>query len=118
MAQIEAVRVVQDAAYAASLSDQDWYALAQDPAWQEMASEQSEMVAGVIAQYGNKLPGGGQSSAPTEIPVFRPFQVLGTDVARIQHYSIVTNNGTYTENLRIPGKLVVRTLPSPHPDPK
>ena len=47
MAQIEAVRVVQDAAYAASLSDQDWYALSQDPAWQEMVSEQSEMVAGV-----------------------------------------------------------------------
>src|SRR5712691_9434718 len=55
MAQIEAVRVVQDAAYAASLSDQDWYALAQDPTWQEMVSEQSEMVSGVIAQYGNKL---------------------------------------------------------------
>jgi len=83
MAQIEAVRVVQDAAYAASLSDQDWYALAQDPAWQEMVSEQAEMVAGVIAKYGNKLPGGGQTSAPTEIPAFRPFQVIGTDIARI-----------------------------------
>src|SRR6266851_2748521 len=118
MAQIEAVRVVQDAAYAASLSDQDWYALAQDPAWQEMVSEQSEMVAGVIAQYGNKLPGGGQSSAPTEIPVFRPFQVIGTDVARIQGYGIVTNTGTYTENLRMPGMLFMRTLRSRYPHAK
>src|SRR5438093_12698548 len=118
MAQIEAVRVVQDAAYAASLSDQDWYALAQDPAWQEMVSEQSEMVAGVIAQYGNKLPGGGQSSAPTEIPVFRPFQVIGTDIARIQGYGIVTNTGTYTENLRMPGMLFMRTLRSRYPHAK
>jgi xanthine dehydrogenase molybdenum-binding subunit len=118
MAQIEAVRVVQDAAYAASLSDQDWYALAQDPAWQEMVSEQSEMVAGVIAQYGNKLPGGGRTSAPTEIPVFRPFQVIGTDIARIQGYGIVTNQGTYTENLRMAGMLFMKTLRSRYPHAK
>src|SRR2546426_1564194 len=118
MAQIEAVRVVQDAAYAASLSDQDWYALAQDPTWQEMVSEQSEMVSGVIAQYGNKLPGGGQNAAPTEIPVFRPFQVIGTDIARIQGYGIVTNTGTYTENLRMPGMLFMRTLRSRYPHAK
>src|SRR2546426_1407709 len=118
MAQIEAVRVVQDAAYAASLSDQDWYALAQDPTWQEMVSEQSEMVSGVIAQYGNKLPGGGQNAAPTEIPVFRPFQVIGTDIARIQGYGIVTNTGTYTENLRMPGMLFMRTLRSKYPHAK
>lgn len=118
MAHIEAVRVVQDAAYAASLSDQDWIALSQDPAWQEMVSEQSEMVAGVIAQYGNKLPGGGQSSAPTELPVFRPFKVIGTDVARIQGYGIVTNQGTYTENLRMPGMLFMRTLRSRYPHAK
>src|SRR5256885_2467295 len=118
MAQIEAVRVVQDAAYAASLSDQDWYALAQDPTWQEMVSEQSEMVAGVIAQYGNKLPGGGQNSAPAELPVFRPFQVIGTDIARIQGYGIVTNTGTYTENLRMAGMLFMRTLRSKYPHAK
>jgi len=118
MAQIEAVRVVQDAAYAASLSDQDWYALAQDPAWQEMVSEQAEMVAGVIAKYGNKLPGGGQTSAPTEVPVFRPFKVIGTDIARIQGYGIVTNQGQYTENLRMPGMLFMRTLRSRYPHAK
>src|SRR3989475_2330274 len=118
MAQIEAVRVVQDAAYAASLSDQDWYALAQDPTWQEMVSEQSEMVAGVVAQYGNKLPGGGQNSAPAELPVFRPFQVIGTDIARIQGYGIVTNTGTYTENLRMAGMLFMRTLRSRYPHAK
>src|SRR6267143_2212307 len=118
MAQIEAVRVVQDAAYAASLSDQDWYALSQDPAWQEMVSEQSEMVAGVIAKYAEKLPGGGRTSAPTEIPVFRPFKVIGTDIARIQGYGIVTNQGQYTENLRMSGMLFMRTLRSRYPHAK
>jgi CO/xanthine dehydrogenase Mo-binding subunit len=118
MAQIEAVRVVQDAAYAAGLSDQDWYALAQDPAWQEMVSEQSEMVAGVIAKYADKLPGGGRTSAPTEIPVFRPFKVIGTDIARIQGYGIVTNQGQYTENLRMAGMLFMRTLRSRYPHAK
>ena len=64
MAQIEAVRVAQDAAYAASLSDSDWYALSIDPAWQEMVAEQSELVAGVIAKYGNKIPGATGGSTP------------------------------------------------------
>jgi CO/xanthine dehydrogenase Mo-binding subunit len=118
MAQIEAVRVAQDPAYAASLSDSDWFALANDPAWQEMVSEQSEMVAGVIAKYGDKLPGGGRESAPAEIPAFRPFKVIGTDIARIQGYGIVTAQGTYTENLRMPGMLFMRTLRSRYPHAK
>src|SRR6266566_3478599 len=118
MAQIEAVRVVQDAAYAASLSDQDWYALAQDPTWQEMVSEQSEMVAGVIAQYGNKLPGGGQNSAPAGPPVFRPFRATGPDIPRFQGSGIVPNTGPSPENLRMAGMLFMRTLRSRYPHAK
>jgi len=116
MAHIEAVRVVQDPAYAASLTDSDWKDLASQADWNEMIGEQSELVAPVIAQYGSKLPGGGRSgSTPTEIPVFRPFKVLGTDIARIQGYGIVTDQGTYTENLRMPGMLFMRTLRSKYP---
>ncbi|HEX9141728.1 MAG TPA: xanthine dehydrogenase family protein molybdopterin-binding subunit [Gaiellaceae bacterium] len=119
MAHIEAVRVVQDPAYAASLSDADWYNLSQDPAWQEMVGEQSETVAPIIAAYGHKLPGGGrEGSTPTEIPVNRAFKILGTDIARIQGYGIVTNQGTYTENLRMAGMLFMRTLRSKYPHAK
>jgi len=118
MAQIEAVRVAQDAAYAASLSDSDWYALAQDPAWQEMVAEQSELVSGVIAKYGSKIPGATGGSTSTEIPPFRPFTVIGTDIARVQGYGIVTSQGTYTENLRMPGMLFMRTLRSRYPHAK
>jgi xanthine dehydrogenase molybdenum-binding subunit len=116
---IEAVRVVQDPAYAASLSDADWRELAADPTWNEMIGEQSETVAPIIAQYGHKLPGGGrEGSTPTEVPVNGPFKVLGTDLARIQGYGIVTNQGTYTENLRMPGMLFMRTLRSKYPHAK
>jgi CO/xanthine dehydrogenase Mo-binding subunit len=119
MAQIEAVRVAQDAAYAASLSDSDWYALSMDPAWQEMVAEQSELVADVIAKYGSKIPGiGGGASAPSEIPVFRPFKVIGQDIARVQGYGIVTEKGQYTENLRMSGMLFMRTLRSRYPHAK
>jgi CO/xanthine dehydrogenase Mo-binding subunit len=118
MAQIEAVRVAQDAAYAASLSDSDWYALSQDPAWQEMVAEQSEMVAGVLAKYADKIPGANGSSTPAEIPANHVFKILGSDIARIQGYGIVTNQGTYTENLRMPGMLYMRTLRSRHPHAK
>ncbi|HUG05564.1 MAG TPA: xanthine dehydrogenase family protein molybdopterin-binding subunit [Candidatus Limnocylindria bacterium] len=118
MAQIEAVRVAQDPAYAASLSDSDWYALAQDPAWQDMVAEQSELVSDVIAKYGNRMGGGTGASTPTEIPVFPPFKVIGQDIARIQGYGIVTSQGTYVENLRISGMLFMRTLRSRYPHAK
>src|SRR2546428_11970828 len=62
MAQLEAVRVAQDVAYAASLSDADWQQLAQDPTWQELVAEQSELVASVIALHGHKLPGAARAA--------------------------------------------------------
>src|SRR6266571_2487761 len=118
MAHIEAVRVVQDPAYAASLTDAQWYELSQDPTWQEMVGEQSETVSGVMAKYGSKLPGGRENSQPTEIPVFRPFRVIGQDIARIQGYGIVTNQTATTENLRMNGMLFMRTLRSRYPHAK
>src|SRR5438067_9937720 len=119
MAHIEAVRVVQDPAYAASLTDADWHTLSQDPTWNEMIGEQSEAVAPIIAQYGHKLPGAGrEGSTPTEIPVNPVYKILGTDIARIQGYGIVTNQGTYTENLRMPNMLFMRTLRSKYPHAK
>ena len=119
MAQIEAVRVAQDAAYAASLSDADWHALAQDPTWQELVSEQSEMVAGVIATYGHKLPFAyrGNDNWKPEASV-APARVVGNDIARIQGLGIVTSLGQYTENMRMAGMLFMRTLRSRYPHAK
>jgi CO/xanthine dehydrogenase Mo-binding subunit len=117
MAQLEAVRVAQDAAYAASLSDADWYKLAQDPTWQELVSEQSEMVAAVLAVHGHKLPYGSRTDQTVTQPA-PATRVLGSDVARIQGLGIVTDLGQYTENMRMPGMLFMRTLRSRYPHAK
>jgi CO/xanthine dehydrogenase Mo-binding subunit len=117
MAQLEAVRVAQDAAYAASLSDADWQQIAQDPTWQELVAEQSELVASVIAVHGHKLPGAARAaeSGTRQAAIPAAVKVVGTDVARVQGIGVVTNLGQYTENLRMPGMLFMRTLRSKYP---
>ena len=52
---IDALRVAQDPAYAASLTDEQWRRLALDPAWDELVGEFHELVEPVIARYGEKL---------------------------------------------------------------
>src|SRR5438552_3629342 len=120
MAHLEAVRVAQDAAYAASLSDADWQQLAQDPTWQELVAEQSEMVSSVIAVHGHKLPGAARAaeSGTQQAAIPAALKVVGTDVARVQGIGVVTNLGQYTENLRMPGMLFMRTLRSKYPHAK
>jgi CO/xanthine dehydrogenase Mo-binding subunit len=113
---IDAVRVAQDASYAASLSDADWSALSQQHDWQELLAEQSELVAGVLAAHGNKLHVG--AGTQNELPPTGPFKVIGTDVARMQGIGIVTNLGQYTQNMRMPGMLFTRTLRSRYPHAK
>src|SRR5438067_2454099 len=119
MARIEAVRVAQDAAYAASLSDADWQALAQDHEWQQLVAEQSEMVASAIAVHGHKLGyAGDATTSKTPAAPAAAFKVIGSDVARMQGIGIVTNLGQYTENMRMPGMLFMRTLRSRYPHAK
>ncbi len=117
MARIDAVRVAQDPAYASELTDADWYALAQDPDWQQLVAEQVEMVGPVLAVHGHKLPGNGHATV-TQVPPFRPFKIVGTDIARMQGLGVVTNIGHYSQNLRMPGMLFMRTLRSRYPHAK
>src|SRR5439155_17472411 len=119
MARLEAVRVAQDAAYAASLSDADWYALSQHPDWQQLVAEQSEMLTNVMAAHGHKLPGASPAaSTQNELPPVGPFKIVGTHVARLQGLGVVTSLGQYTENMRMPGMLFMRTLRSRYPHAK
>src|SRR3989442_6012241 len=119
MARLEAVRVAQDAAYAAGLSDADWYALSQDPDWQQLVAEQSEMLTNVMAVHGHKLPGASlAASTQNELPPVGPFKIVGTDVARLQGLGVVTSLGQYVENMRMPGMLFMRTLRSRYPHAK
>src|SRR2546429_9843488 len=94
MARIEAVRVAQDAAYAASLSDADWQALAQDHEWQQLVAEQSEMVASAIAVHGHKLGyAGDATTSKTPAAPAAAFKVTRSDLARLPGIGLVTDLG-------------------------
>ena len=121
---IDALRVVQDPAYAASLSDAHWRALAADPIWDELVGEFHEMVAPVLELYAQRM---GTPAPPTRAAAAsaapapaRPeqFQVIGKRVPRLHGLGVVTNLGQYTQNMRMPGMLHMRTLRSPHPHAK
>src|SRR3989442_8562078 len=127
---VDALRVATDPAYATSLAPSDWLALSQDPDWQRMVGEQAELVAPILAGFGDKtpgfadfqprrVPGLAQVLAPPVIPLpGPPFSVIGKKVPRVQGLGVVTGLGQYTENMRMAGMLHTRTLRSPYPHAK
>src|SRR2546426_3538303 len=129
---VDALRVVQDPAYAASLTETQWRDLTNDPVWSELVGEFHEMTAPVITLYAAQL---GQAAprpqTPPRAPAARPpaqpappantpqqFDVIGKRVPRLHGLGIVTNLGQYTENMRMNRMLFTRTLRSPHPHAK
>jgi hypothetical protein len=114
---IDALRVAQDPSYAASLTVEDWYALAGTPEWQQLVAEQSELVASTLAVHGEKFAQQVQPSAPSLVPQ-GPFSIIGTKIPRVQGMGVVTGLGQYTEHMNFPGMLYTRTLRSPHPHAK
>src|SRR5687768_17666031 len=121
---VDALRVVQDPKYAASLNDTQWRLLTQDPAWHELVGEFHEMTAPVIQQYASNLG----IPAPRQVvarPEPRPaadaptqFDVIGKRIPRLHGLGVVTNLGQYVQNMRMNGMLFTRTLRSPHPHAK
>jgi xanthine dehydrogenase molybdenum-binding subunit len=117
---IDVHKVATDAAYAASLSPEDWYTVAESPQWAQMLAEQSELVAATIQTHAESIPGMAQVAQPaTPAQVLNgPYNVVGTKAPRIQGLGIVTGLGQYTEHMTLPGTLYTRTLRSPHPHAK
>jgi len=118
---VDPLRVVQDPAYAASLTEAHWRALTNDPVWHEMIGEFHEMTAPVLGLYAMQL--GLPAPRPvstTPPPATQPdqFQVIGKRVPRLHGLGVVTNLGQYTQNMRMNGMLYTRTLRSPHPHAK
>ena len=115
---VDALRVVQDPAYAARLTDAQWYALSDDPEWDEIVGEFEEMAAPVMELYAAKLgmaaPRAVQSASAASAPA-EQFQVIGKRVPRLHGLGIVTSLGKYVQNMRMPGMLHTRTLRSPYP---
>ncbi|PYS23033.1 MAG: hypothetical protein DMG11_25970, partial [Acidobacteria bacterium] len=66
---VDALRVVQDPAYAASLTESQWRDLNNDPVWSELVGEFHEMTAPVITLYAAQL---GQAAPRTQTPPRAP----------------------------------------------
>ncbi|MBI2817109.1 MAG: xanthine dehydrogenase family protein molybdopterin-binding subunit [Acidobacteria bacterium] len=121
MLTVDALRVVQDPKYAASLTEAHWHALIGDPVWSELVAEYPEMVAPVQDLYAAQL---GMPLAKAEPAADNPpgksdqFKVIGKSIPRVQGLGVVTNLGQYVENMRMPGMLFTRTLRSSHPHAK
>lgn len=115
---VDPVRVVQDPAYAASLTEAHWKVLAGDAEWNEMVGEYPEMVEPVLARYGQQMGEGSPKASPSTAgssDTEAPFHVVGKRVPRLHGLGVVTQNGQYTENMRMPRMLFTRTTRSPHP---
>ena len=113
---VDALRVVQDPKYAAALSDDQWRALSDDPEWNLMLWEYSEMVTPVMEQYAAKLGIPAPSAAPPPPPpqdAPEQFQVIGRPIPRLHGLGVVTSLGQYVQNMRMNGMLFTRTLRSP-----
>src|SRR5438034_10849592 len=108
---IDALRVVQDPQYAASLSESQWRMLANDPVWNELVGEFHEMTAPVIALYAAQLGHAAPRPRAAQPPAARPapaaashpprFDVLGKRVHRLAGLWTITNRGQYCYNMRI-----------------
>jgi CO/xanthine dehydrogenase Mo-binding subunit len=111
---IDALRVAQDANYAATLTQEDWRQLATDPEWMRLVSEQNETVAATLQAHSEKLAQATQPPTPANV-LNGPYSILGSKVPRLQGMGIVTGQGQYTEHMNFTGMLYTRTLRSPHP---
>ena len=116
---VDVIRIVQDPAYAASLSDEEWNSLSTNPEWDELIGEYPEMVEPVIEQYAGALNVPSPRTPPPSTPQAATdqdsFQVIGRRIPRLHGLGVVTDLGEYVQHMQMPGLLYTRTLRSPHP---
>src|SRR5579859_2607255 len=82
---IDALRVAQDAAYAASLTPEEWAELAHSTEWLQLVAEQRELVNTTLETHAASLPGFSQVPVPaTPAAVLNgPYTVVGQKVPRV-----------------------------------
>lgn len=114
--QVDVMRAVQDAHYAAQLTPEQWSELTLSSEWQLLAEESPELVAPLLAKYGNQGPVGGKR--PASAPVAAPLTTIGKRVPRIHGLGMVTGQGRYIQNMKMDGMVFMKTLRSPHPHAK
>ncbi len=116
---LDALRIAQDPAYAASLSDDEWNSLSTNPEWNELIGEYPELVEPVIEQYAGALnvpsPRTPPPPPPPQAGAAQDFQVIGRRIPRLHGLGVVTELGKYVQHMQMPGTLYTRTLRSRYP---
>ncbi len=115
--QVDVLRAVQDTAYAAQITEEQWNELIQDPLWRDLAAEVPELTAPLYARFGLQAGGNGTPQSNPTLAA-SALTVVGKRTPRTHGIGIVTGVGRYTENLSVPGMVFMRTLRSPHPHAK
>ena len=121
--QVDVMKAVHDARYAASLRSEQWEALSRSPEFDELVGEYPELAQRFIAaNRANLAPFGvgvaRKAAANTSLQQEQEFAVLGKRIPRIQGLGVVTDLGNYVSNMSMPRMLHQRTLRSPHPHAK
>lgn len=123
-AQVDVMRAVRDARYAAGLGAAEWEALARSPEFDEFLGEYSELAERFIAAHRAQLArfGIGAQVKPAANRSLQEdaeeFSVLGKRIPRIQGLGVVTDVGNYVHNMVLPRMVFLRALRSPHPHAK
>jgi hypothetical protein len=111
---IDALRVVADPTYAATLTAEEWESLSVNADWMHLTTEYAEVVDQAV---GSIRPTMAQIAppAPNLGAAQTQFKYVGTAPPRVQGLGVVSNVGWYTENLNRGNQLFMVTLRSPHP---
>jgi CO/xanthine dehydrogenase Mo-binding subunit len=111
---LDALRVIADPTYAATLTAEEWEALSLNSEWQHLTEEYAEVVDQTV---GSLRPTLAQIAppAPNLGAQQTQFNYVGTRPPRVQGLGVVSNVGWYTENLNRGNQLFMVTLRSPHP---
>jgi CO/xanthine dehydrogenase Mo-binding subunit len=111
--ELDALRVLSDSSYAASLTAEEWESLSTNADYTHLLEEYADVarLAGNLpmAQIAPPVPGPNLGAQQTQ------FNFVGTKQTRIQGLGVVTDSGVYTENLNKGNQLFMMTLRSPNP---
>src|SRR5262245_58472905 len=111
--QIDALKVISDPAYAASLTTEEWAALQFDAQWEHLITEYADVVNYAVGE----IRPAAQIAPPIDNPGARQtaFKYLGTRPPRVQGMGVVSDAGLYAQNINKGSELFMLTLRSPHP---
>ena len=111
--QLDVFNILNDPAYAGTLTQDEWASLANNAEWTHMLEEYGDVV---NASVGHLMPVAQAAvPAPNLGAQQTQFKYVGTRPPRVHGLGVVSNVGWYTQNLNRGQQLFMVTLRSPHP---